>query len=100
MKAKKNVHTTIFRCFEESISLQKLIKEDSFIIPYAIVEIGLLHIEQGKLELAMNCLEDAKKNYTGYSLESRLHFRIHTALSDLKGGTKENGSSEHLRDKL
>lgn len=83
-----------FRCFEEAISLQKLIKEDFFIIPYAIVEIGLLHIEQGKLELAMGCLEDAKKNYTGYSLESRLHFRIHTALSDLKSRPKENGSNE------
>lgn len=70
---------------EEAISLQKLIKEDQFIIPYAIVEIGLLHVDQGNLDLAVGCLEDAKKNYTGYSLESRLHFRIHTALSDLRG---------------
>lgn len=83
-----------FRCFEESISLQKSIKEDFFIIPYAIVEIGLLHVEQGKNELAINCLEDAKKNYTGYSLESRLHFRIHTALSDLKGNPKDNDIHE------
>lgn len=60
-----------FRCLEESISLQKDIKEDHFIPPYAIVEIAFLHIDQGKLDLAINCLEDAKKNYTGYSLESR-----------------------------
>lgn len=60
---------SIFRCLEEAISLQKLIKEDFFIIPYAIVEIALLHIDQKNLELAINCLEDAKKNYTGYSLE-------------------------------
>lgn len=72
------------RCLEESISLQKLIKEDTFIVPYAIVEIGFLHIDQDRNDLAILCLEDAKKNYTGYSLESRLHFRIHTALSDLK----------------
>lgn len=84
------------RCFEESISLQKSIKEDFFIIPYAIVEIGLLHIEQKNFDLATSCLEDAKKNYTGYSLESRLHFRIHTALSDLKGGPKENGINENI----
>lgn len=77
------------KCFEESIALQKSIKEDFFIIPYAIVEIALLHVDQGKIDLAISCLEDAKKNYTGYSLESRLHFRIHTALSDLKGGHKE-----------
>lgn len=73
-----------FRCLEEAISLHKKIKEDFYIIPYAIVEIGLLHIDQNRLDLAMSCLEDAKKNYTGYSLESRLHFRIHTALSDLR----------------
>jgi hypothetical protein len=46
--------------------------------------VALLHIDQNRLDLAVACLEDAKKNYTGYSLESRLHFRIHTALSDLK----------------
>lgn len=79
------------RCLEESISLQKSIKEDTFIIPYAIVEIALIHIDQNRLDMAINFLEDAKKNYTGYSLESRLHFRIHTALSELKSQNSENG---------
>lgn len=35
------------------------------------MEIAFLHIDQGKTDLAISCLEDAKKNYTGYSLESR-----------------------------
>lgn len=78
------------KCLEESISLQKCIKEDTFIIPYAIVEIALVHIDQNRLDMAINCLEDAKKNYTGYSLESRLHFRIHTALSDLRSPKEVN----------
>lgn len=69
--------------------MQKLIKEDFFIVPYSIVEIAFLHIDQGDFELAISCLEDAKKNYTGYSLESRLHFRIHTALSELRGDKKD-----------
>jgi hypothetical protein len=73
--------------------MQKSIKEDTFIIPYAIVEIALLHIDQGRFELAILCLEDAKKNYTGYSLESRLHFRIHTALSELKAMKEVDGGS-------
>lgn len=77
------------RYLEESIALQKSIKEDFFIIPYAIVEIAFLHIDEDRLDLAISYLEHAKKNFTGYSLESRLHFRIHTALSDLKGGQKE-----------
>jgi hypothetical protein len=40
----------IFRCLEEAISLQKAIKEDFFIIPYSIVEIAYLHIDQVKLK--------------------------------------------------
>lgn len=76
---------SLFRCLDSAIALQKSIKEDFFIVPYAIVEIAMLYIEQGKPDSAILALEDAKKNYTGYSLESRLHFRIHTALTDLKG---------------
>lgn len=83
-KIPKNLIFSNSRCLEDSIALTKSIKEDTFIIPYAIVEIAFLHIDQNRLDLAICCLEDAKKNYTGYSLESRLHFRIHTALTDLK----------------
>ncbi len=32
-----------------------------------------------------------RNNYKGYSLESRLHFRIHAALSQLKAPTEETG---------
>lgn len=73
------------KCLEAVINLNKDIKEDLYIVPYAIVEIGLLYADQGRKENAIAALEDAKKNYTGYSLESRLHFRIHTALTELKG---------------
>lgn len=77
--------TTTFRFLEAAVALQKTIKEDHYIVPYAIVEIGLLRLDLGQTDQAIAALEDAKKNYTGYSLESRLHFRIHTALIDLKG---------------
>lgn len=77
------------KCLEAVLSLQKDIKEDTYLIPYAIVEIGLIYIEQGKKDSAIAAIEDAKKNYTGYSLESRLHFRIHAALTELKGKTNE-----------
>lgn len=36
-------------------------------------------------------LKPQKNNYKGYSLESRLHFRIHAALSQLKAPTEETG---------
>jgi hypothetical protein len=32
-----------------------------------------------------------RNNYKAYSLESRLHFRIHAALSQLKAPTEETG---------
>ncbi|XP_017781024.1 PREDICTED: tetratricopeptide repeat protein 39B-like isoform X2 [Nicrophorus vespilloides] len=71
-------------CFEAAISLQKEIIDDTYIVPYAIVELALLEWDADNKEKAILALEDAKRNYSGYSLESRLHFRIHTALTELK----------------
>lgn len=69
---------------ETVISLQKQIAEDTYTVPFAVVEIGLLEWDQGNTEKAIAALEDARKNYTRYFLEARLHFRIHTALQELK----------------
>lgn len=80
------------QCLETVIAQHRDVKEDTYVVPYAIVELGLLYADQGRRENAIAALEDAKKNYTGYSLESRLHFRIHTALTELKG----NKSGEYV----
>lgn len=69
---------------EACIALHPHIVEDNYLIAYAAVETGLLHADENRTELAIATLEDAKKRYTGYSLESRLHFRIHAALMELK----------------
>ncbi|XP_065165707.1 tetratricopeptide repeat protein 39B-like [Atheta coriaria] len=76
-------------CLETAISLQKEIIEDNYIVPYAIVELALLEWDAGNREKAILSLEDAKRNYSGYSLESRLHFRIHTALTEFKREQKQ-----------
>lgn len=65
------------------LQLEKQIKEDHYLLPYAVVELALLSRDQGDVRTAVALLEDAKKNYTGYSLESRLHFRIHSTLMEL-----------------
>ncbi|KAJ8926908.1 hypothetical protein NQ314_020760 [Rhamnusium bicolor] len=75
-------------CLENVIAMQKDIIEDTYLVPYAIVELALIEWQNGHKEKAVLALEDAKKNYTGYSLESRLHFRIHTALSEFKAEMK------------
>ncbi|EFA11237.1 tetratricopeptide repeat protein 39B isoform X2 [Tribolium castaneum] len=77
-------------CLETVISLQKDIVEDHYLVPYAIVELALIEWDGGNKEKAILALEDAKKNYSGYSLESRLHFRIHTALTEYKAEMKNS----------
>lgn len=67
-------------CLRRVLQLEKSVKEDTYLFPYATVELALLAQDQGDIQLAIGFLEDAKKNYTGYLLESRLHFRIHSDL--------------------
>lgn len=75
-------------CLLSVLALEKSIKEDNYLIPYAVVEMALLQKDQGYNDKAIQLLEDAKKVYTGYSLESRLHFKIHSALLDLQSDKK------------
>ncbi|XP_054091403.1 tetratricopeptide repeat protein 39B-like [Zeugodacus cucurbitae] len=69
---------------EACMNLQSQIKEDTYLMAYACVESGLVHADEQNYELAITTIEEAKKKYTGFSLESRLHFRIHGALMEFK----------------
>ncbi|XP_046407172.1 tetratricopeptide repeat protein 39B-like [Ischnura elegans] len=75
-------------CIQSLLALEKSIKEDNYLIPYGVVELALLQKEQGFDDKAIQLLEDAKRIYTGYSLESRLHFKIHSALLELQSDRK------------
>uniref|UniRef100_A0A667WLQ2 Tetratricopeptide repeat domain 39A n=1 Tax=Myripristis murdjan TaxID=586833 RepID=A0A667WLQ2_9TELE len=66
------------------------IKYDHYLVPNALLEHGLLCLEQGRNDEAVKLLEAAKQNYKNYSMESRTHFRIQAALHKAKG-TGENG---------
>ncbi|CAG5861154.1 unnamed protein product [Menidia menidia] len=66
------------------------IKYDHYLVPNALLEHGLLCLEQGRRDEAIKLLEGAKNNYKNYSMESRTHFRIQAALHKAKG-TGENG---------
>ncbi|KAE8294193.1 Tetratricopeptide repeat protein 39A [Larimichthys crocea] len=67
------------------------IKYDHYLVPNALLEHGLLCLEQGRKDEAIKLLETAKQNYKNYSMESRTHFRIQAALHKAKG-TGENGT--------
>uniref|UniRef100_H3BYR6 Tetratricopeptide repeat domain 39A n=1 Tax=Tetraodon nigroviridis TaxID=99883 RepID=H3BYR6_TETNG len=67
------------------------IKYDHYLVPNALLEHGLLCIEQGRRDEAIKLLEAAKQNYKNYSMESRTHFRIQAALHKARG-RRENGT--------
>lgn len=75
-------------CLNTVLLLEKKIKEDLYLIPFTLVELALLFWDQGNTGKASQLLEDAKKNYTGYSLESRLHFKIHSLQTELNDRKK------------
>ncbi|XP_066534833.1 tetratricopeptide repeat protein 39B-like isoform X2 [Hoplias malabaricus] len=79
--------------FNFVISNEKNIKYDHYLVPFTMYELGLLYKQQGDLERAISCIEKAKLNYKNYSMESRLHFRIHAALNILT--EKEKTAEQH-----
>nr|DBA28125.1 TPA: hypothetical protein GDO54_008531 [Pyxicephalus adspersus] len=72
-------------CFNQVIQSEKRLKYDHYLVPFSYYELGLLYKQQGDKEKAIRAIETAKNNYKDYSMESRLHFRIHAALCNLKG---------------
>ncbi|PSN56062.1 Tetratricopeptide repeat protein 39B [Blattella germanica] len=66
------------QCLNDVISMESKIKDDLYIIPFSIVELAHVYLDQGKTSLALPLLHKAKKKYSGYSMESRLHFTIHS----------------------
>ncbi|KAG7491573.1 hypothetical protein MATL_G00005220 [Megalops atlanticus] len=71
-------------CFNKVYKSEKKIKFDHYLVPNALLELGLLYTHLGRKEQAIKLLQKAKNNYKDYSMESRTTFRIHAALSKLK----------------
>ncbi|KAL3306947.1 Tetratricopeptide repeat protein 39B [Cichlidogyrus casuarinus] len=68
------------------------IKEDTFIVPYALVELVRICLMKGKLSDAEVILERAY-SYKRYSLENRLHFKMHALkaqIEEMKNPTTKN----------
>ncbi|XP_013863221.1 tetratricopeptide repeat protein 39B isoform X2 [Austrofundulus limnaeus] len=70
-------------CFNYVISSEKKIKHDTYLVPFTMYELGLLHKQKGDIQTAITVIENARMNYRDYSMESRLHFRIHAALNTM-----------------
>ncbi|XP_072129862.1 tetratricopeptide repeat protein 39A isoform X1 [Mobula birostris] len=74
---------------------QHMIRYDHYLIPNALLEHGLLCMQEGRNDEAVKFLESAKQDYNNYSMESRTHFRIQAALLKLKSHT-QNGKKSLL----
>ncbi|KAM9819552.1 tetratricopeptide repeat protein 39B-like isoform 1-T2 [Syngnathus typhle] len=70
-------------CFNRVLSSESDLKHDNYLVPFTMYEMGLLHKQRGDMEKAVFVLESAKLNYKDYSMESRLHFRIHAVLNSI-----------------
>lgn len=53
------------------------------------MELGLTHIRKEEYMVAKSWLERARKEYTGYLLETLVHFRVHCALRTIKSKERE-----------
>ncbi|XP_052776395.1 tetratricopeptide repeat protein 39B-like [Mya arenaria] len=84
------------QCFLEILQNEKRIKVDTYIPPYATLELAILCLDQRRIPEVKKHLEAAKKNYKGYLLESRLHFRIHATRLSLSQMVEEDPVSESL----
>ncbi|XP_023283953.1 tetratricopeptide repeat protein 39B-like [Seriola lalandi dorsalis] len=70
-------------CFNNVISSENDLKHENYLVPFTMYELGLLHKQKGDINTAITVIENAKMNYKDYSMESRLHFRIHAALNTM-----------------
>ncbi|TWW58726.1 tetratricopeptide repeat protein 39B-like [Takifugu flavidus] len=70
-------------CFNHVISSENGIKHDTYLVPFTMFELGLLHKQKGDINMAITVIQNAKVNYKDYNMESRLHFRIHAALNSM-----------------
>jgi len=85
-------------CFRQVLASggQGQLKADKYLAPYATVELALLMIDTGDTQQAWQLLEVAKNSYKDYSLQSRLHFRIHAAQNKIQ--SKDSGSDTNSQD--
>lgn len=83
------------QCFREVWQNEKNLRHDTYLVPYALMELALIFIQTNSLDEAKNILDKAKK-FSGYSLESRLHFRVKATETVLRSLRKPEVASTDM----
>jgi len=76
-------------CFRTVLSTGRGLTVNKYLLPYSTVELAILLEEQGQLEEAKRLLDTARQEYKDYSLQNRLHFRIHAAQNRIREEVKK-----------
>ncbi|XP_077981156.1 tetratricopeptide repeat protein 39B-like isoform X2 [Glandiceps talaboti] len=79
--------------FKDVLQCEKQIQSEMYLVPFAMAELGILYMEQDKLEDAKDYLLQAKNYKKTRQLQSRLHFRIHAAMTSIKLKLKTKGDT-------
>lgn len=82
----------------EAFNRSQDLVQDFYLAPFACAEVGFLYLEEGDLCRAKEYLNRARKDYENHMLQSRLHFRIHSALQEIKHIQKQ-AKAASKRDK-
>lgn len=72
------------------------IQSDTFLIPHSVMELALLKLHEDHHDEARRWIKTARTDYTGYLLETIVHFRLHAAsrLIRLQQKQQDDGLSE------
>jgi len=76
-------------CYNGVKENYKYIVKDHYVAASAMADLSMLLVKQEKFEEAQHIAKYAKKNYSHYSMESRIHFRLHAVTSYVKTGSKQ-----------
>jgi len=87
--------------FQNVLSKSNDISIDKYLVPFTMVELATLHMEQNDLKTSKELLSKAK-TMTGYCLQSRLHFKIHATSNKIKAIEKqaESGPVDEGREEF
>ena len=67
------------RSFMEVMEAEPRIQMDTFLVPHTAMELAVLNLGRRRFEAARQWIRSARQNYTGYLLETIVHFRLHAA---------------------
>lgn len=82
-----------------AVNRSKDLVKDFYLAPFACAEVGFLYLEEGDLDQAKEYLNKTRKDYENHLLQSRLHFRIHSALQEIKHRRKQAKEAAKMEKK-